>query len=80
MKNTIKNSVMAICAATMLAGCATPAYVLEHPETKQVHVVGGTATGSMAGGMIGYHIQKGTDQEKIESLKEQGFVVKEVKP
>lgn len=60
----------------ILTGCTTPETVLKHEKTGQIARCGGSANGSMAGGMIGYHIQKGNDQKCVETYLEQGFEVK----
>jgi len=57
----------------LLAACTTPKTVLRHPETKQVVHCGGSVTGSLAGGVIGYHIQKSNDTDCVEGYREQGF-------
>jgi hypothetical protein len=35
---------------------------------------GGSMTGSLAGGVIGYHIQKGLDQDCVQEYIDKGFV------
>jgi len=65
-----------ILAVLVLAGCATPITTLEHPETKQVVQCGGGMSGSVAGGALGYHIQKNNDQKCIHEYMMQGFVQK----
>jgi len=55
--------------------CATPQTVLKNPLTGQVVQCGGGAGGSVAGGAIGYRIQKSNDEKCVESYKEQGFEV-----
>jgi len=61
----------AVCL--LLAGCTTPHYTLKHPKTGQIETCGGDATGSLAGGVVGYHIQKSNDQKCVDTLKDQGF-------
>lgn len=58
-----------------LVGCATPTTTLKHPATKQVVTCGGGTEGSFAGGMIGYHIQKDSDEECAKAYQKQGFQI-----
>lgn len=62
-----------------LAACTTPMTTLKHPKTKQVVTCGGSATGSFVGGAIGYHMQKGNDEDCVKTYEGQGFKVIEVK-
>lgn len=56
-----------------LAGCSTPRTVLKNPETGQVAQCGGSATGSLVGGVLGYHIQKSNDRACVNEYLQQGF-------
>lgn len=67
---------LAIPLPLLLIACTTPETVLMHPKTEQIARCGGSANGSLAGGAIGYHIQKSNDQKCVESYLEQGFEVK----
>lgn len=60
-----------VCGA--LIGCATPTVMLKNEATGQVARCGGDATGSMAGGLIGYNIQKSNDEACVRSYEAQGF-------
>ena len=62
-----------LLAALLLTACTTPKTVLKNPETGQVATCGGSATGSLVGGVIGYHIQKGNDSECVSDFMGQGF-------
>lgn len=64
-----------ICIVLMLsaAACSTPKTVLKNPQSGQVAICGGSATGSMVGGVIGYHIQKSNDSDCVSTYLEQGF-------
>lgn len=53
--------------------CTTPKTVLKNHQTGQVVMCGGSATGSMVGGVIGYHIQKSNDSDCVSTYIEQGF-------
>ena len=68
MKKTI-----AIIACLLVSGCTTPSYVYKHPKTGQVERCGGDVTASLAGGAIGYHIQRSNDEKCRLLLEIQGF-------
>lgn len=63
----------------ILSGCATPVTTLKNPKTGQVATCGGGRTASMAGGMIGYGMQKDDDKVCVDAYKNQGFKVIETK-
>lgn len=63
----------------LLAGCATPTMTMKNERTGQVSTCGGGVAGSVAGGMIGYSIQRNNDQKCIDALKSQGFKIEDVK-
>lgn len=56
-----------------LAGCATPVLMLKNEKTGQIARCGGDASGSMAGGLIGYNIQKKNDQACVTDYENRGF-------
>lgn len=56
-----------------LIGCATPAITLKNETTGQIARCGGDATASMAGGLIGYNIQKSSDESCVRAYESQGF-------
>lgn len=61
-----------------ISGCTTPKTMLQNPSTGQIVHCGGNVSSSLAGGAIGYHIQKSNDAECKSNYLEQGFkVVKE---
>lgn len=68
-----KRAVIAALSVIALAGCTTPTTVLQHPESKQIVRCGGSATGSMVGGVIGYHIQKSNDSDCVADHMDLGF-------
>lgn len=63
---------LALCGA-LLAGCATPVTMLKHPSTGEVAQCGGGRAGSAAGGLIGYNIQKGSDDRCVADHEARGF-------
>lgn len=67
------NIAFSVVVVTCLAGCATPAVTLKNDATGQVVRCGGDATGSIAGGMIGYNIQKSNDDKCVADHEAQGF-------
>jgi hypothetical protein len=58
----------------LLCACATPLTVLQNKKGETVTCGGGTA-GSVAGGMVGYSIQKDNDKKCIEEYKAQGYKI-----
>ena len=68
----------AIAAVTSLTACTTPATTLKHPKTGQVARCGGSATGSMVGGVLGYQIQKSNDTTCVSEYQQQGFKIEAV--
>lgn len=66
-------TVVAITAA--LAACSTPRTVLENPTTGQIAQCGGGSNGSIAGGVIGYEIEKSNDKECVTTYQNLGFDV-----
>lgn len=71
---------IAFIGLIFLCGCTTPSTVLKNPQTEQIARCGGKTSGSLAGGAIGYHIQKDSDAACVQSYKDQGFeVVEEAK-
>lgn len=66
-------SIIAILALT--ASCTTPLTTLKNPKTGQLVTCGGSATGSMVGGVVGYHIQKSNDSDCVSNYQTEGFVV-----
>jgi hypothetical protein len=58
----------------LLSGCTTPATMLRNPATGQVVSCGGNTASSVAGGYIGYSIQKSADERCIARYTQQGFV------
>lgn len=69
--------IVLLTAALALAACTTPTTTLKHPKTKQVVSCGGEVAASMAGGAIGYNIQKDNDAKCVSTYKKQGFRVVE---
>lgn len=65
--------IFAIFAILSLAGCTTPKTVLKNEKTGQIVSCGGSATGSLVGGVIGYHIEKSNDADCTSTYMEQGF-------
>jgi len=56
----------------LLTACTTPQTVM---VKNGVYITcGGSMTGSLAGGVIGYHIQKGLDQDCVQEYIDKGFV------
>ncbi len=66
-------TLFAVLLASNLAGCATPAVSLKNDESGQVVRCGGSATGSMVGGVIGYNIQKDNDEKCARDYEAKGY-------
>lgn len=64
----------------VLAACATQETILQNEKTGEIVTCGGSSVGSVAGGMIGYNIQKSNDQTCVESHLSTGFKVIKVNP
>lgn len=47
--------------------------MLKNKRTGQIVECGGTADGSLTGGMIGYSIQKSNDEKCVSRYLKQGF-------
>lgn len=60
-----------LCLA--LAGCATPAVMLKNDQTGQIARCGGGSAGSLAGGLMGYTIEKNSDAACIGDYEARGF-------
>lgn len=58
-----------------LAACTTPMTIMKNPQTGQISTCGGSATGSMVGGIVGYQIQKSNDSTCVQEYINQGFKV-----
>lgn len=68
-----KPIVATILISLFLASCATPITTMKHPQTGQIVRCGGDPSGSMAGGLIGYNIQKGADDRCVKDYESHGF-------
>jgi hypothetical protein len=55
-----------------LTACTTPKTIMRN-DAGQVQICGGNVSSSMAGGAIGYHIQRGVDADCVKDLEAQGF-------
>jgi uncharacterized membrane protein YeaQ/YmgE (transglycosylase-associated protein family) len=65
-----------LCLALVLAslaGCATPVVMLKNDQTGQVARCGGGTAGSVAGGLIGYSIEKDSDANCVRDFEAKGF-------
>lgn len=60
--------------ALLLAGCTTPLTTLRGPDGR-TESCGGNTSSSVAGGVVGYHIQKEADRRCVELLRNQGYEV-----
>ncbi len=57
----------------LLAGCSTPITTMQKGDTTVT--CGGGTMGSILGGKLGYHIQKGNDKDCVDSYTSQGYKV-----
>ena len=74
----MRNFIMALTVLT-ITGCATPFVTLHNDKTGDTQTCGGGTAGSIAGGMIGYSMQRNSDNECIAALKAKGYHVEDVK-
>jgi hypothetical protein len=65
--------IAAVWLLPLLSGCTTPASTLRNSATGQVVSCGGNTVSSVAGGYIGYSIQKSADERCVARYLEQGF-------
>ena len=70
----MKHTVVILTLLT-LSACATPETVLRNPKTADVVTCGGGSVGSVAGGMVGYSIQKSNAEDCVKQHKAQGYVI-----
>lgn len=66
---------VASLVALLLAGCTTPVTVLENNRTGDVVTCGGETSGSLAGGAIGYNMQKSKADKCVGVHKAKGYHV-----
>lgn len=69
----MKKIILLLPVIFIATACTTPKTMLKNPQTGQVVECGGSATGSLVGGAIGYHIQKGNDATCVSDYEQQGF-------
>ena len=60
-------------AVFVLGACTTPTTTYKNLETGQIETCGGNVSSSLAGGVIGYHIQKSNDNKCRETMEKNGF-------
>lgn len=70
----MKKTLSFTSALFALAACTTPVTTLKHPKTHQRVHCGGHPEASVAGGAIGYQIQKNKDAECVAMHKKKGYV------
>ena len=58
----------------LLPGCSTPSTTLRSPRTGQVVTCGGNVSSSLAGGYVGYSMQRSSDQRCVAEYSRLGFV------
>jgi hypothetical protein len=66
---------VASLVALLLAGCTTPVTVLKNNRTGDVVTCGGETSGSLAGGAIGYNMQKSKADKCVGVHKAKGYHV-----
>lgn len=65
--------ILILIAAFLIAGCATPVVMLKNESNGQIARCGGGTGGSTAGGLIGYNIEKNSDEKCVRDFEAQGF-------
>lgn len=58
----------------LLSACATPTTIMRSSSGNEVTCGGGTA-GSIAGGLVGYTIQEGHDQDCVKHYAQKGYKI-----
>ncbi|MEZ0260419.1 MAG: hypothetical protein ACAH80_05375 [Alphaproteobacteria bacterium] len=66
---------VASLVALLLAGCTTPVTVLKNNRTGDIVTCGGETSGSLAGGAIGYNMQKSKADKCVGVHKAKGYHV-----
>lgn len=69
----MKPVLIVVPLALALSGCATPRTVLVHDKTGQIAICGGSATGSLVGGVVGYQMEKASAAECVSDHIEAGY-------
>ena len=59
----------------ILTACTTPKYILKNEKTGQVVICGGNMSSSVAGGILGYQLQKSNDAECTNDYLKQDFTL-----
>jgi hypothetical protein len=67
------NHLLPLAVILSLAGCTTPVTMLKNDATGQIVRCGGDTSSSIAGGVIGYNIQRGSDDNCVRDYQAQGF-------
>lgn len=63
-----------LVAFVLLSACTTPQTILRS-SGGALATCGGSSVGSLSGGVIGYYIQKGMDDDCATDLKAKGYKV-----
>lgn len=71
----MKNAFLTLSALVLVSACATRQTILKNDKTGKYATCGGSSTGSVAGGVIGYNIQKSNDEKCVDAYKKQGFKI-----
>lgn len=66
---------VASLVALLLSGCTTPVTVLKNNRTGDIVTCGGETSGSLAGGAIGYNMQKSKADKCVGVHKAKGYHV-----
>jgi uncharacterized lipoprotein YajG len=67
------NKLITVTGLLLITACATPETTLHNPNTGQVARCGGNVSASLAGGVLGYHIQKRADDKCVDGYQKNGF-------
>jgi len=69
----MKKLLPVILASFFLAACATPVTTMQ--KGNSVVTCGGGTAGSLTGGLVGYTIQEGHDQDCVKAYATQGYKI-----
>ena len=68
----MKNALFLVALLPLVAACSTPVTTLKNKKGETV-TCGGSASGSMMGGAIGYNMQKSNDDDCVKDYTAKGY-------
>lgn len=74
----MKKTLVCLAAVLFLSGCATPVIHMVRKSDGQKTHCGGDVGASIAGGLAGYYLQQGKDNECVKLRQSEGFEIKRI--